>query len=113
MFDPRYPEDDRVIHQTVTSIRECIGDGDACDAWVRNAYALTKDVIYPAYWCQWAFHNLSQGYGTHLEENGQIFQLRPLDEAWWQAYFLLGNPEVEPYCPQFENGKTTQPPSDG
>lgn len=59
--------------------------------------------ITPAYWCQWLYENSHKGYGLHVTDGQDIFQVMTIEEGQERMKLFYGNKENAPYCPQFDD----------
>jgi len=69
----------------------------ATDSWSGPAERVDPDVV-----CAWAFQKLGEGYGLTIKINGNTVDEKTREERWSQFASEVGNPNKEPYCPQFD-----------
>ena len=69
----------------------------ATDSWSGPAERVNPDAV-----CAWAFEKLGEGYGLVIIIDGKVVDEKTREERWYQFASVLGNPNIEPYCPQFD-----------
>lgn len=69
----------------------------ATDSWSGPAERVNPDDV-----CVWAFEKLSEGYSLTIIIDGKIVNEKTREERWSQFASIIGNPNTEPYCPQFD-----------
>jgi len=58
--------------------------------------------VNPDVVCAWAFEKLGEGYGLTIKIDGNVVDEKTREERWIQFASEIGNPDKEPYCPQFD-----------
>lgn len=58
--------------------------------------------VNPDLVCEWALERLEEGYSLTIIFNGEVWDKKTREDRWYQFSTAVGDPNTEPYCPQFD-----------